>query len=45
MTQSAETFEKTMRGILEPGESIQSGQVQVSEFENLGTFSRLFLMP
>jgi hypothetical protein len=44
MTQSAETFEKTFRGILDPGEAIQSGMVQVSDFESLGTFGQLFPM-
>jgi hypothetical protein len=42
MTQSSVTFEKTFRGILDPSEAIQSGQVQVSDFESLGTFGQLF---
>lgn len=45
ITQSAETFEKTFRGILDPGEAIQSGLVQVSDFESLATFGQLFPMP
>jgi hypothetical protein len=44
MTQGAATFEKTFRGILDPGEAIQSGQVQVSDFEKLATFGQLFPM-
>ena len=44
MTQSATTFEKTMRGILDPVEAIQSGLLQVSDFESLGTFGQLFPM-
>ncbi len=45
MTQSATTFEKTLRRILDPAEAIQSGQLQVSDFEQLATFGRLFPMP
>jgi putative sterol carrier protein len=44
MTQSSTTFEKTFRGILDSGEAIQSGQVQVSDFERLATFGQLFPM-
>ena len=44
MTQSAETFEKTFRRIHDPVEAIQSGQVQVSDFQALSTFGQLFPM-
>ena len=36
MKQSSTTFEKTLRGILDPSEAIQSGLVQANNFENLG---------
>ncbi len=42
LTQSAETFEKTVRGMQDPGEAIRSGLVQVSDFHNLARFGRLF---
>ena len=45
MTQRTETLEKTLCGILDPGEVIHSGLVQVSDFENLATFGPLFPMP
>lgn len=45
MTQSATTFEKTFQGIVDPGEAIQSGLVQVNDFESLATFGELFPMP
>ena len=44
MTQSAETFEKSLRGIQDSAEAVRSGAVQVSNLENLGTFGRLFPM-
>jgi hypothetical protein len=44
ISQSAETFEKSFRGIHDLAEAIQAGEVQVSDFENLGTFGRLFPM-
>ena len=45
MTQSAETFEKSLRGIHDPGAAIQAGAIQVSNFEALATFGRLFPIP
>ena len=42
MTQSIETFEKTIRGIQDPAEAIQSGAIQVSDFEALATYGQLF---
>lgn len=44
MTQSAETFEKSFRRIHDPAEAIQSGAIQVSDFEALATFGQLFPM-
>lgn len=44
MTQSAETFEKSIRRIHNPVDAIQSGQIQVSNFESLATFGQLFPM-
>lgn len=44
MMQSATTYEKTLRGILNPVEAIQSGLVQVNNFESLATFGELFPM-
>jgi hypothetical protein len=44
MTQSAETFEKSLRRIHDPAEAIQSGAIQVSDFESLATFGKLFPM-
>lgn len=44
MTQSAETFEKSFRRIHNPAEAIQSGAIQVSNFESLGIFGQLFPM-
>ncbi len=44
LTQSAETFEKSFRGIHDPAEAIQSGAIQVSDFEGLATFGQLFPM-
>ena len=44
MTQSAETFEKSLRGIHDSGEAVQTGAVQVRFLENLGTYGRLFPM-
>ncbi len=42
ITQSAETFESTMRGIRDPMAAIESGQVQVNDLEALATFGQLF---
>lgn len=44
LTQSAETFEKSFRRIHDPAAAIQSGEVQVSDFEGLATFGQLFPM-
>lgn len=41
---SAETFESMLRGITPFPDAIQSGDVQVSNLENLGTFGQLFPM-
>jgi hypothetical protein len=42
MTQSAETFEKTMRGIQSMHDALQSGAIEVNNFDNLATFGELF---
>lgn len=42
MTQSAETFEKSLCRMHNPAEAIQSGQIQVSNFESLAIFGQLF---
>ena len=44
MTQSAETFEKTLRGIQKFPDAIQSGAIQINNFESLTTFGQLFPM-
>ena len=44
ITQSAETFEKTVRGIQPLPEAIQEGVVQVSNMESLATLGELFPM-
>jgi hypothetical protein len=44
ITQSAEAFEKTVRGIQTVPEAIQSGEVQVSSMEALARFGQLFPM-
>jgi hypothetical protein len=44
MTQNAETFEKSLRRMHNPAEAIQSGEIQVSNFESLATFGQLFPM-
>jgi hypothetical protein len=44
ITQNAETFEKTVRGIQPLPEAIQEGAVQVSDMESLATFGELFPM-
>ena len=44
LTQSAETFEKTLRGIQKFPDAIQSGAIQVNNFESLTTFGQLFPM-
>ena len=45
MTQSAETFLKTLTGMLDPAEAIQSGLVQVNDLDSLATFGQLFPLP
>jgi hypothetical protein len=42
LTQSAETFEKTLRHMHDPAEAMQAGLIRVSNFEGLATFGRLF---
>ena len=42
MTQSAEAFVKTMKGMHNPTEAMQSGEIQVSDFESLAKFGNLF---
>jgi hypothetical protein len=42
LSQSSETWEKTVRRIQLPVEAIKSGALQVSNFENLATFGQLF---
>lgn len=42
LTQSAETFEKILRGVQKFPDAIQSGAIQVSNFETLTTFGQLF---
>lgn len=44
MTQSATTFLKTISNMHDPVAAIQSGLVQVSNFESLATFGKLFPM-
>ena len=44
LTQSAETFEKSLRRMHNPAEAIQAGEIQVSNFERLATFGQLFPM-
>lgn len=44
ITQSAETFEKTVRGIQPLPEAIRDGSVQISDMESLATFGELFPM-
>jgi hypothetical protein len=44
LTQSAETFEKTLRGIQKFPDAIQSGAIQVNNFESLTMFGQLFPM-
>lgn len=44
MTQSAETFIKTMNNMHDPAAAMQSGEIQVSDFEALATFGQLFPM-
>jgi len=45
MTQSAATYLQTLVGMHDPGEAIQSGLIQVNNFESLATFGQLFPMP
>ena len=42
ITQSAEAFEKYIRRTQTPAQAIQSGEIQVSDFESLATFGQLF---
>ncbi|MDX1614089.1 MAG: hypothetical protein R3300_07235 [Candidatus Promineifilaceae bacterium] len=42
LTQSSETYEKTLRGIQDPAEAIRSGDVRVSDPEALSLFAALF---
>jgi putative sterol carrier protein len=42
ITQSAETFEKSIRHMHNPIEAILAGKIQVSNFENLSTLGHLF---
>ena len=44
ITQSAETFEKTFRGIQTFPAAMQAGLIQISEMDALGTFGELFPM-
>jgi hypothetical protein len=44
LTQSAETWEKTFRRIVDFSDAIQSGAIQVSDSEALVTFGTLFPM-
>ncbi len=44
MTQSAESYVKTMNGMHDPAAAIQSGEIKVNDFEALATFSQLFAM-
>lgn len=42
MTQSAETFVKTLNGMHDPAAAMQSGEIQVSDFNALAEFGELF---
>jgi hypothetical protein len=44
MTQSAESFMKTLTGMHDPAEAIASGEIQVNSFESLAEFGKLFPM-
>ena len=44
MTQSAESFVKTINGMHDPAAAIQSGEIQVNDFVALAVFGRLFPM-
>jgi hypothetical protein len=44
LTQSAETFEKSFRRMQDAAALIQAGAIQVSNFEGLAAFGRLFPM-
>jgi hypothetical protein len=44
ITESAETFEKTFRGITSFPEAMQAGEIQVSSMEGLARFGTLFPM-
>jgi DinB superfamily len=45
MTQSAETFEKCLRGMKSPAAAIEEGAIHVTSAESLATFARLFPLP
>jgi len=42
MTQSAESFVKTMNGMHDPAAAMQTGEIQVNDFAALATFGQLF---
>lgn len=42
MTQSVETYVKTLSRMHDPAQAMQSGQIQVNDFEALATFGQLF---
>ena len=42
VTQSAEAFLKTIKQMHDPVEAMQSGEILVSDFENLAKFGELF---
>jgi hypothetical protein len=42
MTQSAESYIKTLNGMHDPAAAIQSGEIRVNDFEALATFGQLF---
>jgi hypothetical protein len=44
ITQSAETFEKTVHGMQTPAEAILSGELHCSDFKNMIIFGQLFGM-
>jgi hypothetical protein len=43
MTQTAETFEKTIRRLHNPVQALWSGTISVNSLSGLATFSKLFL--
>jgi putative sterol carrier protein len=44
MTQSAESFVKTMNGMRDPAAAMMTGEIRVNDFEALGTLGQLFPM-